>query len=72
MTELKVRVEDDLLATLGQEQVEQFLRYMVEQLHLKATARDARASLDEIDLASDPRWKQAREEAWSKYVKHSS
>lgn len=69
MTEVKVPVEDDLLATMGQEQVEKFLREMVEQLHLKAAAQDALNSLEEVDLASDPRWKQARENAWRKYIK---
>ena len=69
MTEVKVPVEDDLLATMGQEQVEKFLREMVEQLHLKAAAQDALNSLEEVDLTSDPRWKQARENTWRKYIK---
>lgn len=69
MTELKVRIEDEVLATMGQEQVEHFLRYMVEQLHLKAAAHDALESLKEVDLANDPQWKQARENAWRKYIK---
>lgn len=69
MTEVKISVEDELLATMGQAQVEKFLREMVEQLHLKAAARDALDSLEKIDLANDPHWRQARENAWRKYIK---
>ena len=67
MTEVKVRVEDELLAAIGQDKVEQFLRDMVAQLHLKAAAQDALVSLNGIDV-DDPTWKQARDRAWNKYV----
>ena len=72
MTEVKIQVDDELLATVGQEQLEHFLREMIEQLQLKAAARDALESLRGIDLASDLQWKQAREAAWKKHVQPSS
>ena len=67
MTEFKVMVEDELVATLGQEAIEQSLRNFVERLNLKAAAQDALAGLDEIDLENDPQWQVAREEAWKEY-----
>ena len=67
MTEVKVRVEDELVAAIGQDKVEKFLRDMVEQLHLKAAAQDALESLNDID-SEDPAWRQARDRAWNKYV----
>lgn len=67
MIEIKVRVDDELLNTIAQPQLERFLQEMVEQLHLKAAARDVLADLEEIDIVNDPQWKQARERAWQKY-----
>lgn len=69
MTEIRVQVDDELLSTIDQRQLEQFLQEMVEQLHLKAAARDALNGLAEVDIINDPQWKQARERAWQKYVK---
>ncbi|MGB3779054.1 MAG: hypothetical protein WA960_11900 [Tunicatimonas sp.] len=66
MTEIKVQVDDELLTNFSQRQLEQFLQEMVEQLQLKAAARDALGSLEEVDIANDPQWKQARERAWQK------
>lgn len=72
MTEFKIKVEDELVASVGQENVEKFLSYMVDQLHLKAAALDALADLKSIDLENDPDWKKAREEAWNKYMNRAS
>lgn len=72
MTEFKVKVEDEVVAAMGQENVEKFLGYMVEKLHLKAAAREVLEDLKSIDLENDPEWKQAREEAWNKYMKKAS
>jgi hypothetical protein len=72
MTEFKVKVEDEVVASVGQENVEKFLSYMVEKLHLKAAARDILADQKSIDLENDPEWKQAREEAWNKYMNRAS
>ena len=67
MTEIRVQVDDELLTTISQSQLEQFLQEMVEQLYLKAAAKNALVSLEEVDIVNDPQWKQARERAWQKY-----
>ena len=67
MTEIKVQVNDELLTTFSQTQLEGLLQEMVEQLQLKAAAHDALEGLKEVDIINDPQWKQAREKAWKKY-----
>ena len=69
MTEIKVQVNDELLTTFSQTQLERLLQEMVEQLQLKAAAHDALEGLQEVDIVNDPQWKQAREKAWQKYKK---
>lgn len=67
MTEITLQIEDSLAAVVGRDKVEQFLKDMVAQLHLKAAASDALESLADINI-NDPQWKQARDRAWDKYV----
>ena len=71
MTEIKVQVDDELLATISQPQLERFLQEMVEQLQLKAAAHNALEGLQEVDIVNDPQWKQAREKAWQKHKQPS-
>jgi hypothetical protein len=73
MTEFKIKIEDEVLTALGQENIERHISFMPEQLHrsdgqLKAAAQDALEDLSSIDLANDPAWKQARDKAWEKYI----
>ena len=71
MTEIKVQVDDELLATVSRQQLENFLQDMIEQLRMKAAAADALDGLAGIDISNDPAWKQAREEAWHRHMQTS-
>ncbi len=71
MTEIKVQVNDELLTTFSQTQLERLLQEMVEQLQLKAAAHNALEGLQEVDIVNDPHWKQAREKAWQKHKQAS-
>jgi hypothetical protein len=68
MTEFKIKVEDELVAALGKEKIEKYISFMIEQLKVKAAAQDVLESLSGTDLVNDPAWKQARNEAWVKYI----
>jgi hypothetical protein len=74
MTEFKIKLEDNVVQTIGYSTIEKFLNDYINQIVLKISAQDALNDLKSIDLENDSKWKIAREQAWKEqgYKYHKS
>lgn len=69
LQELKITINEELLADLGQEQVQRAVVETLEKLQLKKHLPEMLADLKAIDV-QDKDWKKAREKAWNEYEPH--
>ncbi len=67
MVEIKLQIDDMLIQTFGQAEVEKALQEYVTKLRLRVAAKEILAELPEIDLSNDEKWQLARQSAWEQY-----
>ncbi|TAE38361.1 MAG: hypothetical protein EAZ70_05570 [Runella slithyformis] len=71
-TQLTIDIEQQLLDTMSQTELEQSIKEWLQRLHLRAAAKEIITDLSKTDLTNDPQWQAAREIAWqqerAKYV----
>lgn len=60
---ITIDIDEQLVADLGQEEVEREFKKTIERLELRKLAED----LQGIDLTNDLDWQKAREQAWKQY-----
>ncbi len=64
---ITVDIDEQLVAYLGREAVDQEFKKAIERLERRQLARQMADDLKDIDLTNDPDWQRAREEAWKQY-----
>ena len=64
---ITIDIDEQLVADLGQEEVEREFKKTIERLELRKLARQMAEDLQDIDLSNDPDWQKAREQAWKQY-----
>ena len=74
MSEFIVKIEDDIVQTLGRQNIEEYLKVFIAQTILKAAATDILKDYVVDDLSNDEVWLKARKEAflkdrYSQYIK---
>lgn len=69
MIEFKIQLEESLVKTFGQKEIENYLQEFMQKIVLKLAAQDILEDLQSIDLANDKEWQLARNLAW-KQEKH--
>ncbi len=73
MKEIKIRIDDMLIDTFGYSLIETKLQDFVSILLVKFSAMEILKDLENIDIANDPEWLNARDLAWeqekNKYLK---
>jgi len=72
MVEFKIELEDELVKTFGQSEIEKYLHEFVQKIILKISAQNVLHDVEEVYMKNDAQWKIAREQAWeqekSKYL----
>ncbi len=64
MVEFKVQIEDSIVQTLGQQEIEQYLQEFTRNIVLKLAAQDILNELESLDLQNDKEWQLARQLSW--------
>ena len=64
---ITIDIDEQLVADLGRDEVDREFKKAVHRLEIRKLARQMSEDLKDIDLANDPDWQKAREEAWSEY-----
>lgn len=68
MSQITVDIDDELITSLGRDEVDKELAEAVRRLELRRMAREAIEDLKEIDkLIDGPEWQAARQRTWEKY-----
>ena len=66
MSEFIIKIEDDVVQTLGKQRIEEYLKVFIAQTILKAAASDILKDYERDDMTSDEEWQKARKEAFLK------
>jgi len=74
MSEFIIKIEDEIVQTLGKQTIEQYLQLFITQTILKAAASDILKDYEKDNLTSDKNWINAKKSAfindrYSKYIK---
>ena len=69
---ITIDIDEQLLAELGQEEVERELQQAIERLERRQLARQVLDGIKDIDLSNDPAYQQAREKAWEQYKRQQN
>lgn len=74
MSEFVIKIEDEIVQTLGQQTIEQYLQIFITQTILKAAASDILKDYEKENLESDNNWINAKKNAfmndtYSQYIK---
>ena len=64
MIELKIKVEEKLVKTLGEKALEIQLEDFLQKLMARIAAKEIIADLPVSDMTNDPKWQIARTLAW--------
>lgn len=71
MAQITIKLEDSLVESIGQEQMEQLIQDWLHQYKRKQALKDAAEDLATINLTNDPEWQTAGGKlAWETY-KHN-
>ncbi len=70
MAQITIQLEDSLVESLGEGQIEQLVQDWLQQYQRKQALKDAADDLHSINLTNDPQWQAARNLAWEEY-KHN-
>jgi uncharacterized coiled-coil DUF342 family protein len=63
-TQLTINIEESLLQSIGQSEVERSLQEWVKYLQLRGAAKEILKDFNDFDVTNDPKWQIAREMAW--------
>lgn len=74
MSEFIVKIEDEIVQTLGKQTIEQYLQLFITQTILKAAASDILKDYEKDNLTSDKNWINAKKNAfindrYSQYIR---
>jgi len=64
MTEVKIKIDDNLIDFMGFEEIEKKINDYLSQLYLKISASELLHDIEKVDLINDDDWIQSRELAW--------
>lgn len=64
MTEFKIKLDDQVVQTIGYNTIQQYIDKHILKMILKLSSQEILKDLEEIDMENDAQWKIAREEAW--------
>lgn len=64
MTELKIKIDDNLISLMGYDEIETKINDYLSQLYLKISANEMLQGIEKVDLINDNDWKHSRELAW--------
>ncbi|MBC8155432.1 MAG: hypothetical protein H7Z72_21295 [Bacteroidetes bacterium] len=68
MSQITVDIDDELIASLGRDEVDKELAEAVRRLELRRMAREAIEDLKEIDkLIDSPEWQAMRQQTWEEH-----
>ncbi len=72
MIEFKILLDEQIVETIGHQQIQDYLQEFVDKLVLKLAAKDAIEDLKTIEIENNKKWQLARKLAWeqekSKYI----
>ena len=74
MSEFIIKIEDEIVQTLGKQTIEQYLQLFITQTILKAAASDILKDYEKNNLTNDKNWINAKKSAfindrYSQYIK---